>query len=69
MIDQPSQEADQEHDILRRQRLPMMLEAQKLAMFDEIVDALERVCQRCFDSNRGGDFSAMLTLEKARAIK
>lgn len=37
MIDQPSQEADQEHDILKRQRMPMIVEAQKLAMWDDLV--------------------------------
>lgn len=41
MIDQPSIEADTEHDIVRKQRMPLSVEARKVALWDEVMAALE----------------------------
>jgi hypothetical protein len=41
-IEQPDELADREHDLMRALHMPMSAEAQKVAMFDEMVSMLDK---------------------------
>lgn len=76
MIDQPSCEADTEHDIVRKQRMPLSSEAQKLALYPRMLSALVDVelCLVNIGAIAGCDFKQLCPelaelISEARAIK
>jgi hypothetical protein len=72
MIDEPNAEADQEHDIVRKQRMPLANEAAKAAMFDELVTAVNGLAYalRCVGKEWESAYKQGEQLvERARAIK